>query len=117
MESFWSIRGWVRTGIMMLVIYGFVWLTFHMVDKDKAQAHEKGYQTAIGHAMKYVDVPVSEGEYKVIAVIDKWHGTAVVKKMPHYSEETEPLLVTDMMPNMMEVGYIFRKGGTQPEGK
>jgi hypothetical protein len=115
MKKFWNVRSWIETIITMLVIYSFVWFTFTNIDKGKVQAQESGYQNGLGHAMKYVDVPVSEGEYKVIAVIDKWKGTAVIKKLPHYSEETEPLLVTDMMPNMMEVGYIFRKGGSGKE--
>ena len=110
-----DVRGWIRTGIAMLICYGFVWFTFTSINKGEVQAKEKGYQSAIGHAMKYVDVPASETQYQVVVVIDKWKGIAVIKKVPQNFEETEPLLVTDMMPSMMEPGFTFRRSGSSKE--
>ena len=112
MKNFWSLKGWIQTSIATLVIYGFFWFTFSSIDKSEAQTRKNGYQSGLGHAMKYADVPVFNGKYEVVVVIDKWKGTAVIKKVPQNFEETEPLLVTDMMPNMMEPGFTFRKSGS-----
>jgi len=79
------------------------------------QVRAEGKMIGIGHAMRYVDVPV--GHYSVVAVVDRYQPyTAVIRadSYPTHAHQ-EYLLVTDMMPNMMVERFTFTVGGNVPE--
>ena len=114
----WSIKGWIRTLMVALVCYGFVWFFLTSFRKGEAQAQDRGYQQAVGRPMKYADVPT--GHWRVIFVVDKSTQTAVIEKdakAPPYTHEPKYLLVYDMMPQMMEENFTFTKSGSQQKGK
>ena len=73
---------------------------------------QEGYEQSIGRPMKYKDLP--RGQYKVVAVVNENTQTAVVERTARYEgmirvDTHGYFLVTDMMPQQMNVGYVWGK--------
>lgn len=71
---------------------------------------QQGYEQSIGRPMKYSDLP--RGQYKVVAVVNEYSQTAVVQKQSLADglireDAKQYFLVTDMMPQQMQVGYMW----------
>ncbi len=101
--------------IMMLgAVVMVAWSVDHIDKASDAKIRAQSRQEAIGRPMFYKDVPI--GHYRVVAVVETHFSTAVIERDDLDYQTTTPekadLLVTDMMPSMMKVGYTFAVGGT-----
>ncbi len=106
MKRLGTITGFILVLIMIVVVFAMSIAS----DNNQKLGYNNGYEQAIGRPMKYKDLP--HGQYKVVAVINEYSQTAVVQKQSLADglireDAKQYFLVTDMMPQQMNVGYIW----------